>query len=188
MSVMFVQQGDWFNPIQFAVPAAFLMNLFVAKFLYELVCKHTKIGYGMIAIMVLVTLPANLINLSYSSHPARLVISYPEMDALKFLKEQPDGSVFVPTDGYDMAYVTAFSEKPSYFIYVNGATNAGIDISERTTIAKENPIELITSQQVDYFYLPQSYEKYTELIDACIESTNHEIIYTNDEVSICSRI
>ena len=188
MSVMFVQQGDWFNPIQFAVPAAFLMNLFVAKFLYELVCKHTKIGYGMIAIIVLVTLPANLINLSYSSHPARLVISYPEMDALKFLKEQPDGSVFVPTDGYDMAYVTAFSEKPSYFIYVNGATNAGIDISERTTIAKENPIELITSQQVDYFYLPQSYEKYTELIDACIESTNHEIIYTNDEVSICSRI
>lgn len=188
MSVMFIQQGDWFNPIQFAVPAAFLMNIFAAKFLYELVCKHAKIGYSMIAIIVLITLPANLINLSYSSHPARLVLSYSEIDALKFLKEQPDGSVFVPTDGIDMAYVTAFSEKPSYFIYVNGAINAGINIDERAAVSKDRPIELITNQQVDYFYLPQAYEKYTELFEACTISTNYDIIFKNEEVSICSRI
>ena len=188
MSVMFIQQGDWFNPIQFAVPAAFLMNLFAAKFLYELLCKYKKIGYVMIVVFVLLTLPANLINLSYLTHPARLVISYPEMNALKFLKEQPDGSVFVPTDGIDMAYVTAFSQKPSYFIYENGATNAGIDIKARATIAKEHPAELIEKNQVDYLYIPHAYEKQTELIDACTRSTNYDIIFKNEEVSICSHI
>ena len=87
-----------------------------------------------------------------------------------------------------MAYVTTFSEKPSYFIYVNGATNAGIDIDERATIAKERPAELITSQEVDYFYLPHTYEKQTELVSECSKSIHHDIIFQNKEVSICSRI
>jgi len=180
VSVLFIQKGDWYNPIQFSVPAAYLSVIFLSRWLYDLVKYNRFIGYGIIGIYVLVTLPAHFINLKYLNNSARLVIPQDEVSALAFLKKQPPGVVFSPIDIFDMAYVSAFTGKSSYLNFTNTLENSGIDYSQRKTNASRFP-ETISQIEAKYFYLtnislknhpPFQCEKY-DLITLFINSTVH---------------
>lgn len=94
LSVLFIQKGDWFNPMQFAVGAAFLINIFAAKFMYELFQKNKLLGIAVGLIVFVLTFIPNLVNLGYLSDPARYVVPQGEVQILDYLKKLPDDPVF----------------------------------------------------------------------------------------------
>lgn len=184
VSVLFIQKGDWYNPIQFSVPAAYLSVIFLSKWLYQMIRKHKVTGYLIFGIFILVTFPANLVNLTYLQKNARLVIPANEVRALEFLKNQPKGSVFVPMDENDMNYVSALTGKPSYVNFVNTLENAGIDYKNRLTNSQQFP-DSVLSISADYFFVPQSRYK-TKAPFACSKYTLKPI-YNKDGVVICTK-
>lgn len=182
-SVLFIQKGDWYNPMQFAVAAAFLMNYFAAKALYDLLKYNKYLFWGSFFIIFLLTFPSNLVNLGYLRSPARYVIPQKEMEALRYLKEQPEGVILSPIVDPDMAYVSAFTGKPTYVNFINVLQNNGIDYEGRI---KE--IDTPGQMNVDYIYLPKSYESYEELLSNTVSSKQYKEIYANDEVIIFKKI
>lgn len=186
LSILFIQKGDWFNPIQFAVVSAFIMNYFAARFLYELFSK--KILFYIVAFcVILITLPAHFVNLGYLKNDARYVVSNEEMKALSFLKQQPDGVVFQPIIDPDMAYVSAFSGKQTYVNFVNVLENNGINYSKRIQETEHMETIQIDTLDVRYLYIPYTYEFANKLVTKCKDSSKFKIIYNKQQVVICER-
>lgn len=187
MAIMFVQKGDWFNPIQFAVPAAYLMNIFLAQFIFSLIKSKKYFGYSLLILLIAATLPANLINVNYLNNPARYVISSQEIEAMKFLKNtKDDGAVFVPIDENDMSYVSAFTGKQTYINNLNVLENAGIDYEKRLDISVNKPEKLFDTH-VMYLYVrkfDENSKKYTKLCD----NKKYAEAFENDEVIICKKL
>jgi len=181
VSVLFIQKGDWFNPIQFAVPAAFLMNIFTAKLLFNIINKNKYIGYTLLLIVVLITFPANLSNLTYLNNPGRFVIPQEEMDALNFLKKQPEGTIFAPLDENDMAYVSAFTGKPTYINFASVLENSGIRHQDR--LDRINDTLDFSKMDIKYLYLPIDNEQ-SKKIKSTFPQAHLIKIYSNNTVTI----
>jgi len=181
ISVMFIQKGDWFNPIQFAVPAAFLMNIFAAKLLFNIINKNKLIGSSLLLIVVLITFPANLFNLTYLTNSGRFVIPQEEMDALNFLKNQPDGIIYAPLDENDMAYVSAMTGKQTYVNFVSVLENSGIKHQDR--LDRINDTLDFSKMDIKYFYLPIDNEL-SKKIMSTFPQAHLTKIYSNNSVII----
>ena len=188
ISVLFIQKGDWFNPIQFAVPAAFIMNIFVALTLYETIKKHRFLGFTFLSLFVLLTFPANLVNLGYIQSPSRYVISQGEMEALQFVKQQPAGVVLHPRDNDDMAYVSTFTEKQTYVNFINVLQNAGIDYQKRLDEVENIDAKSIETIDIDYIYIPLSNEKNIDLNIQLTESVFVKEIFKNDDAVVYQKL
>ena len=184
MSIFFVQKGDWFNTIQFSVPAAYLSVIFLSKWIHHLLIKNKIIGVTLVLILVATTLPANLVNLNYLQNSARYVIASEEMEALLFLKKQPKGTVFSPKNEHDMAYISAFSGQVSYLTYVSHLANAGYDSSSREKLVEDyhKNIEKINT---NYFYLNLNTHP-LKVENSCI-TKNYYPIYDKSNIRICKR-
>jgi hypothetical protein len=186
LAILFIQKGDWFNPIQFAVVSAFIMNYFAAKFLYELFSK--KLLFYLVAVIVfIITVPAHFVNLGYLKNDARYVIPNAEMDALNFLKKQADGVVFSPIFDPDMAYVSAVSGKQTYVNFLNVLENNGINYSTRIQETEHMETIQIDALDVRYLYIPYTYKFSKELITKCKASLHFRVIYNKQNVVICEK-
>jgi Gpi18-like mannosyltransferase len=167
--------------------AAFLMNIFAALFLYD-VWKYKKILFYLLFIPIFfLTFPSNLVNAKYLSNDARHVIPDYEMEALNFLKKQPDGPVLAPIIDPDMAYVAAISGKPTYYNFENVLDNNGIDYSKRKKEMKNIEKLNIDSLDVTYIYITDHYPKHKILLKRTQISKKYKEIFNNRKVIIYSK-
>jgi hypothetical protein len=191
LSQLFIQKGDWFNPMQFAVVGAFLMNVFAATFVYEWFQKNKYIGWILFTLIFFITFPLNLVNLGYLNSPARLVIDQKEMDALNFLKKQPDGTILAPILENDMAYVSAFTGKQTYVNFTNVLGNNGIAYEKRLEQIQHLDKVDVDSLEVQYMYIPlikdKEFKSSAVWIDKCRTSEKFQEIFRNKKVVVCSR-
>lgn len=178
MSVLFVQRGDWFNPMQFAVYACLIMNYFAARTIYEFIISKNRALLLLAAVLIVVTMPMNLLNLGYLWNPSRYVIPQNEMVAMAFLKKMPDGPVFVPIDKYDMDYVSAFTGKQTYLNYVILIDNSGIKADDRKKLVSNIDFD-VNKLHVKYLYVPKTYLYYKRLVRKFTVLPEYKTIYEN---------
>jgi hypothetical protein len=183
-SILLIQKGDWYNPMQFAVVASFLTNIFAAKLIYSLWQENKLVTGFLFLIIFILTFTPNLINLNYLSDKARYVIPQKEIEALNYLKKLPDGPVFSPIIDPDLAYVSAFTGKQTYLNFLTVLENFGIDIKERENQIKDISTVNVNELEVKYIYLPKTYEYYKMLVSKCQESKKYKQVFRNEEVTI----
>ncbi len=190
LSVMFVQKGDWFNPMQFAVVAAFLMNIFAAKFMYELFQKQRFLAIIIGIIVFIFTFVPNLINLAYLSGDARYVIPQEEIKALEVLKKMPDGTVFFPIidPNVDLTYVSAFTGKQTYVNFVTLLQTTSVPYLKRLEGIKDANKMSVDSLDIKYAYIPREYKDYSILVAKFKESKKYKEILINSKVVIFEKI
>jgi hypothetical protein len=188
LSVSFVQKGDWFNPMQFAVVSAFLMNIFAAKFLYELLRRYKTFGIVIGIIVIILTLIPNLINLKYLSDPARYVIPQEEVIALNELKKMPDGPVFTPIIDPDMTYVSALTGKQTYINFTTLLDTTGIDYKNRLEQTKDPEKIEVDNLEIKYVYIPKNYKDYEIISEKFKKSKHYKQILQNTRVIIFEKI
>jgi len=131
--LIFIQKGTPWNTIQFFYYSAYLANILAAVFFWQMIKNRSGwIQFVAIAVFCVITIPTTLGTLYYhylpNRPPARL--SFGELEALEFLKVQPQGTVLSRAydeklrDKFDLplplfvyqtsAYISAFSEKREF--------------------------------------------------------------------------
>ncbi len=189
LSIMFVQKGDWFNPMQFAVVSAFLMNIFAAKFMYELFQKQKSLAIFIgLAVFILTFIP-NLINLNYLSDKARLVIPQEEMQALEILRKLPDGPVFFPIidPNVDLTYVSAFTGKQTYVNFVTLLQTTSVPYQKRFEETKDANKINVDALDVRYAYIPKEYKDYDLLVSKFKESKKYKELLRNGKIIVFAK-
>ena len=183
---MFVQKGDWFNPMQFSVVSAFLMNIFSAQFMFELFQRQKMLAIVLGLIVFVLTFVPNLINLGYLSDKARLVIPQEEMRALEVLKKLPDGTVFFPIidPNVDLTYVSAFTGKQTYVNFVTLLQTKSVPYQKRFEETKDANTIDVDSLDIRYAYIPKEYKDYDVLVKKFEESKRYRELLRNEKVSL----
>jgi len=135
-TLFFVQKGNPWNTIQFFYYTQFLFSILagvaISSFIDENKNKKLKLRVLSAAILVILTVPTTIISLKNDYLPARppARISIAELEALNFLKKQPEGivlsypfdekmkdfySIPKPIFAYETtAYISAITEKSSF--------------------------------------------------------------------------
>ncbi len=128
--MFFLQKGTPWNTIQFLYYALFFSNIMTGIAVSMLIKKRSyRIKWIVGVIIVLLTIPTTVSSLWYHYIPSRppAMVSHAELDALKYLSQNPIGVVLtypytstdfnapVPLSRYvSTAYVSAFSKQPVY--------------------------------------------------------------------------
>ncbi len=201
--ILFVQKGDWWNVIQFYYYTLFILNFYTALFIYRIL-KQTKSNLTKIFIIggiILLTLPCNLdILKTFSQFPAQVYIPDPELQALAFLKKQPEGVVLTQRQNKsliksgkmnpiayaeDSAYVSAFTSKQTYMNDYAVLYITGIDYKKRLERMKSSDCSII--DEVTYVYQLKSVPN--DFFSNCVTpmQKNLKKIFENNEVIIYKR-
>ncbi len=180
LPLLFIQKGANYNTIQFFYYFLFIFNFLAAASLVSVVNKFKAMGIVFVGLIVLLTIPTTWDSLHHflpSRPPAR--ISRAEVDALSFLKSQPDGVVLsfydeslreklaepVPLFAYaPTGYVGAFSSKNEYVADSINLDILGIDFKGRIQNQKdilslkepEIVKKLLSEGNISYIYVPKS--------------------------------
>ncbi len=196
LAVLFIQKGEWWNTVQFFYYAIFLMNIFAALGVYELLRQKNAILYLFVAALILFTLPTSYDLISqFTYFPSPSYLPQNEITALKFLRKLPDGVVL--TDSYnkkskekytvpiplfaydDTSYVSAISGKQTYLNDLVQLRLTGIDYSKREKELVDSGCP--TFESIRYIYVRESL-RFRE----CLDNKNIKVqeIYNKDEVKI----
>lgn len=207
LPLLFIQEGTAWNIVQFLYYGLLVLNIFAGIGLYNLVKKLPKSAAIVIVIIIgLLTIPTTYSSFQHylpDRPPAKLSVK--ELEALTFLKTQPEGTVFVmpfdekmrnkfgtplPLEVYtSTAYVSAFSGKPVFMEDTVNLEILGIDYKGRVNTVRDfsrnrnQSKQIMNSNNVKYFYLPAIYN--LQIDESQMGLRN---IYQNEEVKIYEAI
>lgn len=168
INVLFVQNGIWWNTVQFLHVSLFLSGIIAAEVYDHLYirAKWQAIKISLIVILIALLLPNNLdIIRTFTSSKGTSYISDQEIDALNQLRELPDGIVFtalfkpgeqmassIPllSNRFDTAYVTAYTGKVTYFADLTQLQLLSIPYKERESLVASYDCRIL--KEVDYLY------------------------------------
>lgn len=201
--MFFVQKGTNWNSIQFFYYSLLILNIFAGLIIAQLFKKRNKtLAVVFSFIVIFLTLPTTISTASQyipNTPPAKL--SNFEIKALEFLRNEPEGVVLnndfnneakvglkepLPLYAYvSTAYVSAFSNKPSFLEDTVNLDILGIDYQKRLSQQKKvinnepEANEILTGNDIDYLYLVKKLSKDFSEVNLPLSK-----IFENDEVKI----
>lgn len=203
LPLVFVQKGTAWNIVQFFYYGMLVLNIFAGIAVYNLAKKLPKpLGMALVVIVILLTIPTTLGTFQHylpNRPPAK--ISSKELEALRFLKSQPEGVVLslpfeeklrnkfdtpYPLEVYtSTAYISAFGAKPGFMEDTVNLEILGIDSRGRLntirdfTKIRNRSKQILTENNITYIYVPKAYN--LQVDEGLMGLKN---IYENDEVII----
>jgi hypothetical protein len=207
LTLTLTQKGNPWNTIQFFYYFQFIMailaGIWLARFLEFWKNRFVKLVLlvGLVILMVPTTLGTLFYNYLPSRPPAR--VSFEELEALDFLRQQPDGVVLIypyepswrekfgepkPLYAYETtAYVSAFSEKQTFLEDEMNLEISGYNWRPRreeeqrffATDNKEWARNFLQDNKIRYIYLVKG-----QKMNLGLEDINAKKIFENGEVVI----
>lgn len=179
LPLLFVQKGTAWNIVQFLYYGLLVLNIFAGIGLYNLIKRLPKVvGVSVVALVVLLTIPTTLGTFQHylpERPPAKL--SLKELEALTFLKTQPDGVILIlpydekfrsrfsapnPLAIYtSTAYVSAFSGKPVFLEDTVNLDILGLDYKGKLNILRDfmrirgQSKQILRENHISYVYVPK---------------------------------
>lgn len=198
---MFIQRVEWWNTAQFLDYPKIIMSLYTALAVAHILKKRNNKIYISLAVILIVVLSIhNSIQgfIERVSFRSALVIPYRQIEALKYLKTLPSGSVFtLPFDRYritnsievnrniDSVYIPVFSEKQMYYSTPYILELTSIDYSRRKRIVEMNLLRNTNHIDATYFYIDKSNNLLSKVKFNPLYFNN---IFENDDVIILRRL
>jgi len=197
LSITLVQKAEWWNTIQFFYYAIFLSTIYLARLTYSLITAK-KILFKLIAILILVlSIPTSYDMVKfYLATPGATYLPKEELEALEFLKKQPQGVVLTPLYknewknltnpkplyAYeDTAYVAAFSNKQEYFANELQLRLTGVAYEKR--LEKLRQMDCSILKEVNYVYEIKQLRDEDKIVMKC-NPANIKTIYHNKKIII----
>lgn len=199
LSITLVQKAEWWNTMQFFSYAIFLSTIYLSKLVYSL-WQGKKIIIKLIAIIIIfLSIPTSYdLTKFFLVTPGATFLSRYEIDALNFLKKQPDGIAYMPLynkawKNYtkpnplfayeDTAYIAAFSGKQVYFADELQLRLTGVEYLRRMEKMKQMDCSIL--KEIDYVYEIRELPDSDKIIIKC-QPYNSSKIYENKKVIIYS--
>ena len=171
--LLFIQSGTPWNTIQFLYYSLIFSGILAGIELGKLVERSHKLLPVIITLtVVLLTIPTSVGTLIYNYLPSRppAKISNEELQALKFLSDQPDGVVF--TQPFDKIAADLAVNNPPRSLYLYESTAYVSALSNHQTFLEDQVNLEITGydwrtrrDKVDRFFKDFSYDGKLELLD-----------------------
>lgn len=186
MPVLFVQEGGWFNTMQFLYYGVFLASFYAGKVLAHLASSPQILARVLAALIVILTIPNCLEQLRYLTAPQNLIPDS-ELVALQKLADAEPGVVYISSPELKNAIVPALSGKIAYYLDVDQLMVTHIDYGERRqemfNVVRKNLLSL----PVKYFYLYKNEETSPELINELKDTKDAFILAETPELIIFQR-
>ena len=199
LTVFLVQKGVWWNTIQFFFYAIFLSTIYLTTFAFDLLKKKKKFFLLLGFILILLSIPTSYdVIWHYVNESKPVYLPKEEIEALAFLKKQPEGVVLSPLyikkwkKNYrsfplnhfdDSSYVAAFSGKQLYFAEEQTLEVTGISTKSRLEKVKKKDCSILS--EVDYVYELRAADKSDNMMNKC-KKKNAKKIFLNNSVIIYS--
>lgn len=203
LPLVFIQKGNSWNIVQFFYYSMIVFDVLAGISLARIYQKSgPKIGTALIISVVLFTLPTTWNNLGQylpDRPPARL--SQDELEGMDFLKTQEQGTVItvpfdekfrsnfsepLPLAAYtSTAYVSAFSNHPTFFEDTINLEIIGVDYNARLNTARDftkildHSSQILKENNIKYFYMLKKSN-----INVDEGRMGLKTIFENDEVKI----
>ncbi len=205
LPLLFIQKGTPWNTIQFFYYAQVFMGILTGIFIGNFIGRRNRyLSAAFILSIILLTIPTTLATLANHYLPSRppAKLSYEELDALAFLKNQTKGTVLIepfdkqladkaianpprPLHLYEStAYVSAFSGQPVYLEEEVNLEITGYPWRERRIKTEEvfgsnidSKSQFLKEASISYIYIHR--DRFTAMWPANVNK-----IYGNDEVVI----
>ena len=168
INILFVQNGIWWNTVQFLHVSLFLSGFLAAEVIDNayIATKSRTAKLLIITTLLLILLPNNAdILKTFTTNKGTSYISSEELETLSVLKKLPEGVVFTPafmpgekrvdmtpllSQLYDTAYITAYTGKVTYFADKTQLDLLSIPYIEREKMVLNYDCKIL--DEVDYLY------------------------------------
>lgn len=203
LPLLFIQKGNPWNTIQFIYYSLFFSGILAGIFLGEVV-ERKRFGWLIASVAIVLTLPTTIGTLRHYL-PARppAAIPYIELEALEFLKNQPQGIVLTypfdpalrknweppqPLWVYETtSYVSAFSGKSVFLEDEMNLEITGYDWRLRREMAVDffagGDYEFLEKNSIEYIYLVNR-----QKLPFAEEGLGFSKVFENSQVRIYKRI
>lgn len=186
LPVFFIQEGGWFNTMQFLYYGVFFASFYAGKVLAYLSSSPKIMTKVLAGIVILLTLPNCLEQLRYLTAPQNLIPDS-ELVALQKLASAKPGVVYISNPELKNAIVPALSGKIAYYLDVDQLMVTHIDYEARRqemfNVVRNNLLAL----PVKYFYLYKNEETSPELINELKDTPDATILTETPELIIFQR-
>lgn len=184
--VFFVQEGGWYNTMQFMYYGVFFASFLSYKPLSSLLASKRKILVILGVVWILLTIPNHLDQIRYLTAEQQ-VITNSELEAFRFLSGLPQGVVYQSGVEKENAYIPALAGQQSYFVDLDQLMVTHVDYEARQELIK-NPSETLKDETISYVYINLNHHNASSILGAISKNPGFELIFENDLAKIYQRI
>lgn len=185
--ILFVQDGGWYNTMQFLYYGVWLSGILMAEMLFELLQSKNRFKYIIVAAVILLTLPNNVEQLRFITADQNIV-SDDELKALNVLKDSPTGVVHIFNSEHKDALVPALAEKPTYYLDTDQLMVTHAPYEERLAFMKKYSGGSITTVPANYYFIYKNEWGTEDAIRALTSPTQYELIYNSQGIAIYHKL
>jgi len=186
MPTLFVQDGGWFNTMQFLYYGIFFASIYAGLVLSHLVSINKVWSKIIVGVVILLTIPNSVEQLRYLTAPQNLIPDS-ELAALAKLAKRPGKVVYISNPELKNAVVPALSGKIAYYLDVDQLMVTHIDYeTRRQEIMNVRPNNIL-SLPVDYYYIYKTDEGGPALIDTLSQSSQVRLLTQTETLAIFER-
>lgn len=184
--ILFVQDGGWYNTMQFLYYGVFFASFLTYKPFAYLFESRRKLFIILAIIWIALTIPNHFDQLRYFSEKQN-VFTDSELSSFNYLKKLPKGVVYQSGRDKENAYITAFSGQQSYFVDLDQLMVTHVPYYDRHELFN-NPSKILKDKLVQYVYINRSHANASAILSAIKQSKDFELVFENEVALIYQRI
>jgi len=184
--VFFVQEGGWYNTMQFMYYGVFFASFLSYKPLSHLLSSKRKVFVVLGVVWILLTLPNHFDQIRYLTAEQQVIISS-ELEAFEFLSGLPQGAVYQSGVEKENAYIPALAGQQSYFVDLDQLMVTHVDYAARQELIK-NPLATLKDKTFSYVYLNHNHHNAPLILEALEKNPDFRLVFENDTAMIYQRL
>lgn len=185
--ILFVQEGGWYNSMQFLYYGVWISGIIIAEMLHESIKLNKNRGIFFLVMIILLTLPNNLEQLSYINKE-QTTIDSDELKAMEVLKQYPQGVVHIFNSEHKNGIVPALAEKFTYYLDTDQLMVTGASYQGNLEHMRKYSGGSITSVPAQYYLIYKHEWGIKDALMSLSSPNNFELIYDSDGIAIYNRI
>lgn len=185
--ILFVQNGGWYNTMQFLYYGTWLAGILTAQYLYTIVTSKKIVIRVFVAIILLLTIPNSIEQLRFITAQQNVVTS-DELSMLEILKIQDDGVVHVSEPTHKFGLVPALAQKPVYYLDTDQLMVTHAAYQPRLAIIKKYGGGSIATVPAQYYIVYKSDYGAEVAIQALTSPTQYERLYDSATMALYKRL
>ncbi|MBP9669884.1 hypothetical protein KBD75_00605, partial [Candidatus Woesebacteria bacterium] len=185
--ILFVQNGGWYNTMQFLYYGTWLCGLFTAEYLTEIMTQKYSAKWIVLTAIILLTIPNSIEQLRFIK-AEQIVVSSDELTMLEILKKAEFGIVHVSESVHKLGLVPALAEKPTYYLDTDQLMVTHAHYVERLAFMEKYGGGSMTTVPADYYLVYKDDYGAEAAIVALTSPTQYQLIYDSTKISLYKKL
>jgi hypothetical protein len=185
--IFFVQDGGWYNTMQFLYYGVWLAGILTANYLYQVIKVHRFVGIILATILLPLTIPNDIEQLRLLTAD-QVVIDSGELKALAILQAAPPGVVSISDPIHKNGLVPALAEKYPYYLDTDQLMVTHADYVDRLAYLTKYSGGSITQVPADYYLIYKSDVGSNDALRALSHAQEYHVLYDSSELTLFQKV